>query len=127
MMLLLSLARSSQSCATDATGAISHEIVCRFSLWCADEEGTLPAKYEPLELHLRAISSNLREVTLSFSEIERILGAALPESATTHRPWWANQRDSKSRPQAHAWLSAGFLVDAVNQGRGNGSVLFRRK
>lgn len=87
----------------------------------------MPAKYEPLELHLRAVPVTVREVILSFSEIERILGAPLPESAVTHRPWWGNQRDSKSRPQAHAWLSAGFLVDTVNPTRANGSVRFRRK
>ncbi len=87
----------------------------------------MPGKYESLELHLRSIPPKVGEVTLSFSEIERILGAPLPESATTHRPWWENQRESKSRPQAHAWLSAGFLVETVNQGRANGSVRFKRK
>ena len=83
-------------------------------------------KYEPLELHLRAIPTKTREVTLSFAKVERILGATLPASALTHRPWWGNQRDSKTRPQAHAWLSAGFVVDAVNQARGSTSVRFRR-
>lgn len=87
----------------------------------------MPAKYEPLELHLRSVPSSVREANLSFSEIERILGAPLPESATIHRSWWGNQKDSKTRPEAHAWLSAGFLVDAVNQGSANGSVRFRRK
>ena len=87
----------------------------------------MPVKYEPLELHLRAIPSVTREVTISFPELERILGAPLPASALTHRPWWGNQKNSKSRPQAHAWLSAGFLVDTVNQGRSNGFVRFKRK
>jgi len=86
----------------------------------------MSTKYEPLELHLRAIPSKVRDVTLSFSELERILGAPLPASASTHRPWWGNQKNSKSRPQAHAWLSAGFVVDAVNQERANGSVRFKR-
>jgi hypothetical protein len=82
-------------------------------------------KYEPLELHLRAAAVGARELTLSFAEIERILGARLPASAKSHRAWWSNQRDSKTRPQAHAWLSAGFLVDMVNQG-GNASIRFKR-
>lgn len=86
----------------------------------------MPTKYEPLELHLRAIPAKTREVTLSFSELERILGSSLPQSALTHRPWWANQKDSKTRPQAHAWLSAGFEVDSVNPIRG-GSVRFKRR
>ena len=87
----------------------------------------MPTKYEPLELHLRAVPSNVREVTIQFSELHRILGAPLPESALTHRPWWGNQKDSKTRPQAHAWLSAGFEVDTVNQARGSGWVRFRRR
>ena len=87
----------------------------------------MPGKYEPLELHLRSVPLSVREITLSFLEIERIIGAPLPASAASHRPWWENQKDSKTRPQAHAWLSAGFLVETVNQGRPNGSVRFKRK
>ena len=86
----------------------------------------MPSKYEPLELYLRAIPSTTKEVTLSFAEVERIVGTPLPASAKSHRPWWGNQKDSKTRPQAHAWLSAGFEVDTVNQGGGNASVRFRR-
>jgi hypothetical protein len=84
-------------------------------------------KYEPLENHLRATPRTIREVTLSFADVARILGALLPASAVEHRPWWANQKDSKSRPQAHAWMSAGFLVDAVNPGRTGGWVRLKRK
>lgn len=87
----------------------------------------MATKYEPLELHLRAVPPNVREVTIQFSELQRILGAPLPESALTHRPWWGNQRDAKNRPQAHAWLSAGFEMDTVNQSRGTGWVRFRRR
>ena len=86
----------------------------------------MQSKYEQLELYLRAVSPGTREVTLSFAEIEHILGASLPASAKTHRPWWGNQKDSKTRPQAHAWLSAGFVVDTVNQGCSNASVRFKR-
>lgn len=86
----------------------------------------MPTKYEPLQFHLRSIPSTVQEVSMSFREIERIMGAPLPESATTHRAWWENQKDFKVRPQAHAWLSAGFLVDAVSQDRTNGSVRFKR-
>ena len=87
----------------------------------------MPTKYKPLELHPRAISQDVQEVTLSFPEIERIIGSPLPKSSTEHRAWWGNQRESKSRPQAHAWLSAGFLVDTVNQRPSIGSVRFKRK
>ena len=86
----------------------------------------MQSKYEPLELFLRAVPAKSREITLSFAEIERILGVSLPASAKSHRAWWGNQKDSKTRPQAHAWLSAGYQVDAINQDRGNGSVRFKR-
>ena len=87
----------------------------------------MATKYEPLEFHLRAIPSHVREVTIPFSDLTRILGTPLPSSAFEHRPWWGNQKESKSRPQAHAWLAAGFLVDTVNQGRSDGWVRFTRK
>jgi hypothetical protein len=87
----------------------------------------MSAKYAPLEHHLRATPPHIREVTIQFSELQRILGAPLPESAFTHRPWWGNQKDSKRRPQAHAWLAAGFEVATVIQTRGSGWVRFRRR
>lgn len=86
----------------------------------------MQSKYEQLELYLRAVPAKTGEITLSFAEIERILGVPLPASAKSHRAWWGNQKDSKTRPQAHAWLSAGYQVDAVNQGGSNGSVRFKR-
>jgi hypothetical protein len=98
-----------------------------YLLGCTGTGGKMPTKYEPLDLYFRALSQNVREVTPSFPEIERILGAPLPKSSTQHRAWWANQQVSKSRPQVHAWLSAGFLVDTVNQRPSIGSVRFKRK
>ena len=41
---------------------------------------------------------------MSFQEIERVLGFALPASARTYQAWWAN--DPK-HSQAKAWLDAG--------------------
>lgn len=84
-------------------------------------------KYEPFELHLLSIPAATKEVNFTFADIERVLAAPLPESARSHRAWWGNQRDSKNRPQAHAWLSAGFEVDAVTLNKTNGHVKFRRK
>jgi len=43
---------------------------------------------------------------MTFLEIERILGFALPESAYIHSAWWANGGHS----QAYAWLNAGYKV-----------------
>jgi len=85
------------------------------------------SKYEPLELHLRAEPTARKETTLSFRQIEEIIGYQLPESAFNYREWWSNQSDITNRPQARAWINAGFLVDAVHQERTNGWVRFKRQ
>lgn len=85
------------------------------------------AKYEPLATFLTSRPASTKEVTLSFRQVEEILAAKLPESAFTYREWWGNQVDTSTRPQAKAWMSAGFEVDTVNQNKANGSVRFRRK
>jgi len=85
------------------------------------------SKYEPLENYLQNKIGSKDKINLSFKEIENIIGAQLPASAKQHRPWWGNQKDNKNRPQARAWLSAGYLVDSVQQKLNGGSVCFRRK
>lgn len=84
-------------------------------------------KYEPLKNHLLSVPGEVREITLSFQQLEGILGFELPKSAIDFRQWWGNQHDMKSRSQAEAWLAAGFLVDGVQLRKPGGSVRFRRK
>ncbi len=45
---------------------------------------------------------------MSFGDIERVLGALLPNSAA--RPeWWANETDPRTtHVQCRAWLDAGY-------------------
>lgn len=73
------------------------------------------SKYDPLRDMLLQIPPNMSEKTLTFSEIERILGFRLPSSAYNHRPWWANPSSAKDHPYAQAWLAAGWKVETVNQ------------
>lgn len=75
-------------------------------------------RYEPLRRHLAALSGN--EVTLTFDEIEWLLGRALPASAGRHRAWWSKGGYRHDR----AWLDTGREVDAVDQTVG--WVRFRR-
>jgi len=71
-------------------------------------------KYAPLRAYLEGVPSSKREISLNFKEIEQILLARLPKSATEHRAWWANElRGSRAR----SWLDAGFIVDTVDQQR----------
>ena len=83
-------------------------------------------KYDPLEEHLSEIPKDKIEVTLTFRQMETILGFKLPSSAVDYRQWWENPTDSKGRSQAAAWIGAGFLVDSVQLKRQGGWVRFRR-
>lgn len=61
--------------------------------------------YAPLQTRLS--ESPLTAVTLSFEEIEAVLGRTLPKSARDariKRQWWAN---TDTHVQARAWLKAG--------------------
>ena len=75
-------------------------------------------KYGPLQDYLS--ESPAGQLTLSFSKIEEIIGDSLPESAWTHRAWWANDH-SGYHPHVQAWLMAGWRVEEVDQveGRAN--------
>jgi len=75
--------------------------------------------YDPLRDYLKACS--FREIELNFSEVEKIIGHALP--ASSNRPqWWANQR-AAGRPQREAWRAAGFDAFLI---AGSRKVQFRR-
>jgi hypothetical protein len=87
---------------------------------------TMQGKYEALALYLKERPKSVTAVTIPFSELDKMLNSPLPESAYTHRPWWANQKNTTNRPQAKAWISAGFEVETVNQFKLNGSVRFIR-
>ncbi|MDT8322447.1 MAG: hypothetical protein RQ826_18190, partial [Xanthomonadales bacterium] len=80
-------------------------------------------KYAPLEEYLRA--ADKPEISLTFQEIESILGQPLPQSARDHRPWWSNPRGSNALSQQSAWLDAGYHVESVSLGE-RGYVRFRR-
>lgn len=77
-------------------------------------------KYDPLRHHLASIS-NLEWVA-SFSDIESVLGCALPSSAGEHRTWWANHGGQMVHQKA--WMAAGWRVDVIDLGRRR--VTFRR-
>lgn len=76
----------------------------------------MSSKYDALASFLRSQGTHQITVTLSYKDIEKIIGAKLPQSAFKHRPWWGNQVDCENRPQAKAWLSAGFRVETVTEG-----------
>lgn len=79
------------------------------------------AKYDPLRDHLARQGS--ARVSMTFREIERVLGAPLPRSARDHGAWWANEASPKP-VQKQAWAEAGYVVESVD--RPNGRVVFVR-
>ena len=71
------------------------------------------AKYDPLEEFLKNLAASTNEITLSFDQINNILGTDLPFSAYHYPAWWANEVKG-SHVEAHAWLNAGWKVDSVD-------------
>ena len=67
-------------------------------------------KYDGLGNHLR--EDGFKVITLTFSEIEKILGFPLPNSARKYRPWWAN--DEYHVQAKDGWLSVSYQTEAVN-------------
>lgn len=69
------------------------------------------SRYDPLKRYLAAHADPV--IHLTFGEIERIIGGALPASARRHRPWWANER-SGSHVHASAWMGVGRRTTNVD-------------
>jgi len=70
--------------------------------------GLLMSKYAPLNNYLLECSKE--QVSMTFLELEQVLGFALPKSAHTYSAWWANGGHS----HAHAWLNAGYEVERID-------------
>ena len=62
------------------------------------------------------------QVPMTFSEIERIIGARLPPSAHKHRPWWSN--NAANSALTRVWLEAGYKSEQVDME--GGKLVFRR-
>lgn len=77
------------------------------------------SKYNPLSDRLTAHPNE--EWRTSFSELESVLGFALPKAARAGRAWWANDPD---RSHSRAWTLRGWTVDDVDHAAER--VVFRR-
>ena len=73
-------------------------------------------KYLPLTMYLKKIQN---DKTMSFDEIQEILGYKLPPSASKHKAWWSNG----GHPHANAWLEANCKVSKVKLGE---KITFRK-
>ena len=80
------------------------------------------SKYTPLKTFLQ-YSKNAEEI-LTYQQLEKILGFPLPNSASIHREWWANEVNKNTRhTHCKEWLNAGWKVETVSLGY---SVTFSR-
>jgi hypothetical protein len=85
-----------------------------YALQFLPEGAELPGeKYVPLREFLE--NHERRVVTLSFREIEAMIGAPLPQGARETIEWWAVTK--RQRVQDYAWLSAGWSVYAADRER----------
>lgn len=75
------------------------------------------AKYEPLRRYLAR--QRTARVELSFTDIERMIGAFLPKAAA--RPTWWNAVEAPA-PQVRAWRAAGYRAELAPDER----VVFER-
>jgi hypothetical protein len=80
----------------------------------------VPAEYQPLHKYLDERYAN--RVVMTFSEIEDVLGAALPAEATRTDAWWLDGADETHR-QSETWRQA--QRTAVPR-LGAGTVTFER-
>jgi hypothetical protein len=71
----------------------------------------MSSKYTNLAEFL--IKREVNKLTLSFAEVEGVLGFPLPPSAKKYRAWWAN--DSSHSHARNGWLSAGWRVVKVSR------------
>jgi hypothetical protein len=81
----------------------------------------MTSKYDALASHLEGVDPQVRVLTISFAEIDRIVGG-LPPSARRLRQWWGND----SKPEARAWCRAGWHVDALGVDFNAETVRFAR-
>jgi hypothetical protein len=65
------------------------------------------AKWVPLRYYLRVQRAKRQEITMSFRQVEGILGDGLPKPARKYPEWWANDAANE---QARSWLDAGWHV-----------------
>ena len=77
------------------------------------------SKYEPIGRHLAGVDKDT--TTLTFDEIQDLIGTELPASARKHRAWWAN---TETHSQALTRISNGWLVQEADLEEG--TVTFRR-
>jgi hypothetical protein len=77
-------------------------------------------KYTRLGEFLRTQRS--KEVPMTFSEIERVIGGKLPPNSPQYPAWWSN--NPSNNVMTKVWLNAGFRTEQVDVK--SRKIVFRR-
>ncbi|MFT3894740.1 MAG: hypothetical protein QM730_24180 [Anaerolineales bacterium] len=73
----------------------------------------MAGKYKPFEIFLSELPGSTKEITLTFVEIERIVGSKLPASAYEDRRWW-NHETEANHVSKRAWATAGWKIASLD-------------
>ncbi len=76
-------------------------------------------KYAPLMIYLD--ESGKEEITLSYEEIEKIIGDKLPNTAHRKSEWWSN--NDKTHSQSSSWSDVGYKTTGIRLGE---SITFKK-
>ena len=79
----------------------------------------MAVRYQRLADYLAAQPAGTSTVTLTFPEIEALVGGELP-AATATRPWWVDRKRSR------AWRATGWRVASAALRAGQERVTFAR-
>jgi hypothetical protein len=77
------------------------------------------SKYDPLSARLTGDDG--REWSVTFADLEKLLGFSLPKTARSGKTWW---RNTGAQPHQQAWVSSGWEVAQVDLA--GARVTFRR-
>lgn len=77
------------------------------------------SKYDPLSARLTGDDG--RKWSVTFADLEKLLGFPLPKTARSGKTWW---RNTGAQPHQHAWTSSGWEVAEVDPT--GARVTFRR-
>jgi len=75
---------------------------------------SLRGKYSYLSIFLARKARYRDQVTLTFRQIEEIIGDRLPFSSYNYKHWWSN---TQNRSPSEAWLTVGWTVVRVDLDR----------
>jgi len=77
-----------------------------------EDIGSPDSRYAALARHLQSLPDSEDNTSMTFEQVETVIGDRLPANARQHRSWWAN--DSVSHVQSQQWLDAGWRVNGIN-------------